>query len=381
MSGTADRRLVALLERSSLDGLLSADPGVVRLLTGHAVELETGPSPFGLPPVVLATGDGVAVAIAHEDDLPAAPGVRTYAVDGPSLDARAEAAAAAVAEALRAFAPGCVVGIDDATVPAAVAAVAPRSRPLATASLTAVKTAAEVDEIARAVALADAGQAAARGATRAGATELELWQAVGAAVERAAGGRVPLLADLVSGPRTAEIGGPPSARPLAAGDAVLCDLAPRGPGGLWADSCATWSAWPTAALEVRHAAAREALDAALAALRPGAVAGEVDAAARAVLAGHGLSCPHHVGHGVGFSYHEEPRIVPGGATILEEGMVVALEPGAYGEGIGARVEVVAVVEAAGARVLSGHALTAALEEPEPPSGLRVPGQRGGAPAE
>ncbi len=43
----------------------------------------------------------------------------------------------------------------------------------------------------------------------------------------------------------------------------------------------------------------------------------------------GLDYPHHTGHGVGVAPHEEPRIVPGGETVLAPGMVVALEPGTY----------------------------------------------------
>jgi Xaa-Pro aminopeptidase len=59
---------------------------------------------------------------------------------------------------------------------------------------------------------------------------------------------------------------------------------------------------------------------------------------------------------VGFGWHEEPRIVPASAAVLEPGMVVALEPGGYRDGVGIRIEVVAVVTAGGARVLSQHDL-------------------------
>ena len=39
--------------------------------------------------------------------------------------------------------------------------------------------------------------------------------------------------------------------------------------------------------------------------------------------------PHHSGHGVGTSYHEGPRITPYNDTILEPGMIIALEPAIY----------------------------------------------------
>ncbi len=86
------------------------------------------------------------------------------------------------------------------------------------------------------------------------------------------------------------------------------------------------------------------------------MAGDVDRTVRAAVEAVGHSYPHHTGHGVGFHWHEEPRIVPESATVLEPGMVVALEPGAYRSGLGVRVEVVAVVTGNGCRVLSRHPL-------------------------
>ena len=89
----------------------------------------------------------------------------------------------------------------------------------------------------------------------------------------------------------------------------------------------------------------------VAAIRPGVVAGELDALARAQ-----LEFPHHTGHGLGTSWHEEPRLIPGSTTVLEEGMIVAIEPGTY-EGVGVRLEQVVLVTAAGCDVLSGHDLS------------------------
>jgi len=48
--------------------------------------------------------------------------------------------------------------------------------------------------------------------------------------------------------------------------------------------------------------------------------------------------------------------VPGSQTVLEQGMVVAFEPGCYGDGEGARVEQVVLVTADGCEILSGHGL-------------------------
>jgi Xaa-Pro dipeptidase len=169
-------------------------------------------------------------------------------------------------------------------------------------------------------------------------------------MERAGGGRLPILADLVSGPRTADIGGAPGRRTIAEGELVLCDLVPR-VAGYWGDSCSTFAVGqPTSAAREAHARSRETLDLIVAALRPGAVAGELDALARAC---HDF--PHHTGHGLGTAWHEEPRIVPGSTTVLEEGMVVAIEPGLYAD-IGVRVEQVVLITTGGCEILSGHKL-------------------------
>ena len=215
----------------------------------------------------------------------------------------------------------------------------------------AVKDPDEIESIRAAIAVCDVGQQAARAHAAAGITELELWAAVRGAMESAAGTRLPVLADLVAGPRTAEIGGPPSSRIIEDGDLVLCDLVPR-VGGYWGDSCATFAVGePSAEAREAHARARSVLADLVAAIRPGAVAGDLDALARAQ-----LEFPHHTGHGLGTGYHEEPRLVPGSAAVLEAGMVVAMEPGTYA-GVGVRVEQVVLVTADGCEVLSGHDLS------------------------
>jgi Xaa-Pro dipeptidase len=160
-----------------------------------------------------------------------------------------------------------------------------------------------------------------------------------------------VLADLVTGPRTADVGGSPEDRALEEGDLVLCDLVPRR-SGYWGDSCSTFAIGePSAGAQRRHHAAADALARAIDAVRPGAVAGDLDTLTR-----FGLDYPHHTGHGLGTTYHEAPRIVPGDATVLEAGMVIALEPGSYGGGEGVRLEQIVLVTQDGCEVLSGHEL-------------------------
>lgn len=339
--------------------LVTGDLATVSWLTGLAPDIEWGPSPFSAAPLAVLRPDGSVLAVVSEDEAPGlAEGVEARTFPGFALE-DVDRPGAALRAALGAIGVGAALAVELHSLPGdLVAALGGRDLRDVRDALGAarmVKDADELDAIRGALALADAGQAAARATLRAGATELELWTETRAAMETAAGERLPVLADFVTGERTAEVGGPPGARVLDDGDLLLVDLVPR-LGAYWADSCATVALGePPAAARAAHAAAVEALEAAKAAIRPGVTAGAIDAVARAIMEPHG-GFPHHTGHGLGLTVHELPRLVPDAATPLAAGMVIALEPGAYGDGWGVRVEQVVLVTADGCDVLSGHAL-------------------------
>jgi Xaa-Pro aminopeptidase len=81
---------------------------------------------------------------------------------------------------------------------------------------------------------------------------------------------------------------------------------------------------------------QEAQEAAIAASGEGVTCGEVDEAARKVLAGHKLDrfFVHSTGHGLGLEVHEEPRVAKGQDRRLQAGNVITIEPGVYVEGTG-----------------------------------------------
>ena len=83
-------------------------------------------------------------------------------------------------------------------------------------------------------------------------------------------------------------------------------------------------------------AVRQAQEAAVAALKHGTPAKDVDSAARKVLASYELNdyFTHGLGHGIGLDVHEAPQIRQNSEAILEAGMIVTLEPAVYIPGWG-----------------------------------------------
>ncbi|GAC1615944.1 MAG: Xaa-Pro peptidase family protein [Candidatus Acidiferrum sp.] len=104
-----------------------------------------------------------------------------------------------------------------------------------------------------------------------------------------------------------------------------------------------------------YRAVQEAQQAAITAVRPGVSCGEIDAAARQVLAGYGLEkyFVHSTGHGLGLEVHEEPRVARGQKHTVEPGNVITIEPGVYVAGVGGiRIEDEVLVTATGREVLT-----------------------------
>jgi Xaa-Pro aminopeptidase len=99
----------------------------------------------------------------------------------------------------------------------------------------------------------------------------------------------------------------------------------------------------------------EAQEAAVGAVRPGVTSGDVDEAARSVLRRSGLDkyFSHSTGHGVGLEIHEGPRLAAKQTQVLEQGMVITIEPGVYMPGkFGLRIEDMVLVTATSGEVLT-----------------------------
>lgn len=160
---------------------------------------------------------------------------------------------------------------------------------------------------------------------------------------------------VASGERSALPHGKASSAPIARKGFVVLDF-----GVILAGYCSDMTRTVHVGRATREArrmydAVLEAQLAAIAAVRAGVSVGDVDRAARSVLENSGLGkfFTHSTGHGVGLEIHEPPRIAKGATDILQPGMVITIEPGAYiaGNG-GVRIEDMVVVTESGCNVLT-----------------------------
>jgi Xaa-Pro aminopeptidase len=214
--------------------------------------------------------------------------------------------------------------------------------------LRAVKSGRELAALATAASAGDEAVRAALAACKAGATELEVAESAVASFRRS---QAEALFTLVAGgPNGAYPHHHTGSRRLEPGDAVVIDLGARLDGYVTDITRMAFIGRPTARYLEVHGVVERAVEAGLAAARPGATCDEVDAAARAVIteAGFGEFFVHRTGHGLGLSVHEPPWIMRGAEVELEPGMVHSIEPGIYLPGeFGVRLEEIVRVTATG----------------------------------
>lgn len=167
-----------------------------------------------------------------------------------------------------------------------------------------------------------------------------------------------------SGPRSALPHGRPTMRAVAEHDAVLMDFGIQYENYQSDMTRVVFMGEPDPEMRRIYDVVLEAHLAGIAAMRPGAVAEDVDAAARRVIeaAGYGECFTHGLGHGIGIGDGNEwPLLRPGSKTVLAEGMIMSCEPGVYVEGLGGvRIEDDVLIEHDGGRPLNAT-----------PKGLRV----------
>jgi Xaa-Pro dipeptidase len=211
----------------------------------------------------------------------------------------------------------------------------------AVAALRTCKDAGEIARLREAVAMAETALEAGVRAMRPGVSEAEVARVI--TLEAMRLGSEPFWKEIVvaSGPRAASPHTRTGQRRLEIGDTVVIDAGAVVSGYVSDITRTFFIREASPAWRERYAAVLAANRAAVAAVRPGAAMGAVDAAAREHLrqAGLGEYFIHRVGHGIGLEGHEGPYLVPGSQEPLPPGAVVTIEPGVYlpGDG-GVRIE-------------------------------------------
>lgn len=364
-----DQRTANVIEAAGAVGagwaLLTA-PDTVAYAARHVAGIETGPSPFdGGPTAALVGPDGQISLLCNELEQAAAQASDAHAIysyeslgfsDHSTLP---EKYARGLGRMLDTASVSGVIAVEATSCPASVmAAVGGRARirwfDAELARARSIKTPEEVLALRECARLTAAGQQAIAQAVAVGKSELFAWRDIRLAMEESHGQRMAVAGDFVTGPaRTAAIGGPATGRVIEAGDPIIADLAPQA-GGYWGDSCTTCCLGSASQpLQDAYALAYQAYEMVRETLKPGITGHDFDAPIRAMIEGAGYFNPVHMGHGIGTSVHEWPRLVPGQTAEIRPGMVLMVEPGVYHADVGGvRLEQMFLITETGHEVLS-----------------------------
>lgn len=217
------------------------------------------------------------------------------------------------------------------------------------------KTPEELQHIRAAARLADEGYAHILPFLKPGVSELDVALELEFFLRKHGSEGVAFEIIVASGERSAMPHGVASDKKLRAGELVTLDFGAVVK-GYHSDMTRTLALGEVSPeLRSLYEAVLEAQQAALEAVRPGRTGKELDAIARRVLEerGYGEYFAHGLGHGVGLAIHEGPRLSKLSDDVLEPGMVLTIEPGAYIPGLGGcRIEDLVLVTEAGCEVLS-----------------------------
>jgi Xaa-Pro aminopeptidase len=237
-------------------------------------------------------------------------------------------------------------------------------------TLRAVKDDWEIEQIRSAIHVAEKAFAMFRAMLRPEDSEKDLFDAMEMYVRRAGGFSTSFASIVAVGERSALPHAPPSGKRVSEAELLLVDW---GASGRFYKSDLTRVLLThnnsairgggrvgevSEKLRAVYAAVLRAQEAALAVLRPGVKASEVDAAGRGAIdrAGYGQFFTHGLGHGFGLQIHEAPFFKPGNDMDIKAGMVVTIEPGIYLPGWGGvRIEDDVLVTPDGCEVLTGVA--------------------------
>jgi Xaa-Pro aminopeptidase len=223
-------------------------------------------------------------------------------------------------------------------------------------ALRAVKDRGEIDEIRRAVDMAERAFAMLRSGLRPDDTEKAAADDLEAYLRRCGATSSSFPTIVAAGPHAARPHYRPDARArVGTSDFVLVDwgAAVRGYKSDLTRVLVTGKVTPK--FEKVYRSVLAAQERGIAAIRPGVLAKDVDAEARSAIEEAGFGCffRHSLGHGLGLEIHEAPWLRSTSDVPLRAGMVVTVEPGVYLPGWGGiRIEDDVLVTPDGGEVLS-----------------------------
>jgi Xaa-Pro aminopeptidase len=234
---------------------------------------------------------------------------------------------------------------------------APQAKPVE--KLRMVKDESELAQLRQAVWIAEKAYDMFRAFLQEGDSEKFLSDAMESYVRRAGGTCTSFPTIVAVGDRSALPHAPPTARTVSDAGFLLLDWGARGE--FYHSDLTRMLALKSVAKKVEselkkiYTVVLQAQERAIAAVRPGVAARDVDAAARVFLteAGYGPNFSHGLGHGLGLQVHEGPNIRSSSDDVLETGMVFTIEPGVYIPGWGGvRIEDDVLVTPDGCEVLT-----------------------------
>ena len=360
------------LADEGIDVALITDDDNVYYLTGYYDYLHME---FGRPTILVVPRDGATLLITPEIDLNAA---RAHARvdriaawnDGVGAEWRSELPAAVKNAARVAIEPDAMPPVVRAFVDHVVPVGAIESAAPILATMRMIKSEAEIRIARHAGTVANAMMRAGRNAISAGVAEFEVAIATSEAGTRAAADLLAAHYDdrdmspnthflqiMASGEDITKTHHRASTRIMQKGEPVFlcfCGMTNFHRFKLGFDRT-FWIGEPrdasqVAVYEVAVASQKAALDA----LRPGVTAESVHAAYADVIQGAGYDFPFRCGRATGFSFLESPQLVAGDKTIIQPGMVLAVDGSVLTESFRAQVGDSVVITDDGYDMLTDH---------------------------
>jgi Xaa-Pro aminopeptidase len=218
-----------------------------------------------------------------------------------------------------------------------------------------IKEDAEIEKIQRSIRLTEKALQTVWDALAPGRSEKEMAWLIEKTIREGGGQSVSFPPIVATGQNAALPHAVPTNRRIGKGEMVILDLGSK-LDGYCSDMTRTWvSGVPDPKLVEIYKTVRQAQLAAQDKIRAGIDSVAVDSAARDLIrdAGYGDNFGHGLGHGVGLAVHEKPGLRKVEPTLLEENMVVTVEPGIYLPGFaGVRLENMVRVTKTGCELLT-----------------------------